>query len=331
VSQPDPRLGDEISGEPAISTGLLVLNPGLETTVQDGGRPGYRAFGVPLGGAFDRGALAVANRLLGNPPDAAALELTLIGGAYQARSPLRMALAGAPMPARIEPARGLSRGLFPPQAFHLEAEDRLVLGTAEQGTRAYLAVRGGWQTELVLGSRSSEHPLHAGDLIPAEASGPGPERRIRPAPLGDPEEQPIRILDGPDTNPNVSPGFWESASYRISSRSNRMGLRLEGPAPPVAVAAERLSTPVAPGTIQVVQGGLIVLGVACGTMGGYPQIGQVISADLDRLAQARPGTSLRFRTVDLADARRIDADARRERADWGLRMVWAILGHVPEG
>ena len=288
---------------------LIVIDPGLSTTVQDAGRIGYREWGVPVGGAFDRGAAGLANALVGNPPDCAVLELTLIGGVYQADGPLALAMAGAPMEARVLAPDGSERDLQLSLSWSLRAGERLILGRAIEGARTYLAVRGGWQTRVRLGSRSSEERLRAGDVLPADP-GSIPTRRPAEPSWPPPAAEPFRILDGPDALPsdpaNAPSGFWSDRRFRVGSRSDRMGLRLEGE--PVAIVSppDRLSAPVAPGAVQVAGGQLIVLGVACGTMGGYPHVAHVISADLDRLGQLRPGESIRFRRVTLDEAR--DAD-----------------------
>ena len=140
---------------------------------------GYREWGVPTAGAFDRGSAALANALVGNPPGCAVLELTLFGGMYEARIPLALALAGAPMAASIESlgeaararstCRRVSRWL---------PGERLFLGGVAAGARTYLAVKGGWRTPLLLGSRSREDRLRAGDVLDAE---PGRIAARRPA------------------------------------------------------------------------------------------------------------------------------------------------------
>jgi biotin-dependent carboxylase-like uncharacterized protein len=296
--------------------GLIVIDPGLSTTVQDLGRPGYREWGVPPGGAFDRGAAGLANALAGNEVDCAVLELTLVGGTYEADGPLALAIAGAPMEARIFAPDGSEHLLDMPLSASMRPGERLVLGRAIEGARTYLAVRGGWQTRVRLGSRSSEERLRAGDVLPA-APGSIPTRRPALSLWSPPAAEPFRVVDGPDAVPDDpsfdGPSSWADRQFRIGSRSDRMGLRLEGE--PVAVSAPpgRLSTPVAAGAVQVAGGQLIVLGVAGGTMGGYPHVAHVISADLDRLGQLRPGDGIRFRRVGLDEARRADADMRRLR------------------
>jgi allophanate hydrolase subunit 2 len=287
--------------------GLVVLNPGLCVTVQDLGREGYREWGVPVGGAFDRGSAGLANALVGNPADEAVLEFTLIGGACEAKVPLALALAGALMEARVEGAGGRSRPWRVPGSGTLRAGEKLILGRASQGARTYLAVQGGWQTPLVLGSRSRETLLQPGDLIPARPGTILTRRLAEPTWL-DPTGAPLRFLDGPDAGDVRD---WDALAFEVGQQSDRMGLRLKGPKLAIRSAPDRVSAPVAPGAVQVAGGKVIVLGVACGTMGGYPHVAQVISADLDRLGQLRPGDTLRFQRVTLDEARRIDREARR--------------------
>ena len=305
--------------------GLRVLQPGLWATVQDLGRPGYRAWGVPIGGAFDLDAHTLANALVGNSPREATLELTLIGGLYEAESPLALALAGAPMEAAIVAADGARRPLVVPQSFSLRPGDRLQLGGTPRGARAYLAARGGWPTREVLGSRSSETALAPGDLLPA---APGEAPALRPAFAVRPEGEsgPFRVVA------SAAEVDWGPLTFRVAPQSDRMGLRLEGPAPAVAPDPDRLSAPVAPGALQVAGGRLIVLGPACGTMGGYPVLAHVVTADLPRLGQLRPGDPLRFLPLSLADARRLDREHRRRRDAWALTTsARSGCGPVGEG
>lgn len=315
--------------------GLTVIDPGLSTTVQDGGRAGYCEWGVPSGGAFDRAGAGLANALVGNPPDIAVLELTLIGGTYRADEPLALAMAGAPMEARIAAPDGSERDLQVPQSFSIRPGELLILGRAPEGARTYLAVRGGWKTRLRLGSRSSEERLRAGDVLPSEP-GRIPTRRPAGPSWTPPAAEPFRILDGPDAVPADPTGSWADRPFRIGSQSNRMGLRLE--ADPIAIDSppERLSAPVAPGAVQVAGGQLIILGVAGGTMGGYPHIAHVISADLDRLGQLRPGDVIRFRRMTLDEACGEDRAMRLARKSLFSRIETAAQdlcekGETPRG
>lgn len=312
-------------------TGLTVVEPGLFSTVQDRGRTGYRGFGVPQGGVFDRGSADLANALLGNPPDAAVLELTLVGGTYRAPGPLALALAGAALEARVRTPAGQEREFRSPVCFPIGEGDTVVLGALTGGARAYLAVLGGWRTPVVLGSRSSETPVRRGDLLPC-AGGWTPVRHPDQqfSPFNRDGSVTLRVIDGPDAGLVADGGRNRGAIHRVGARSDRMGLRLEGPEWGVAGAADRESTPVAPGAIQVAGGAPLVLGVACGTMGGYPYVAHVISADLDRLAQARPGDRLRFTRVTITEARRLDREDRRDRAGRRARVA-AAAADRPDG
>ncbi len=303
---------------------LVVVRPGALTTVQDRGRPGYRRVGVPVGGPADRGSHDLANALLGNPPDAATLELTLVGGAYRAEVDLALALAGAPLAATVEPGSGASRRWSIPAAGTLRAGETLVLGGSPRGARCYLAVRGGWRTPVVLGSRSTESPARAGARFEAE---PGATSTRRPsaaivAAFGPRLDlaAPIRWLDGPDAVASTR----LDGPYRVLDQSDRVGVRLDGAPLVVAADPDRASRPVAPGAIQVAGGRPIVLGVAGGTIGGYPHVGHVVAADLDRVGQLRPGDAVRFERVTLDEARRLDRAQRRARAAWlGRLAIWA--------
>ena len=308
---------------------LVVVRPGTFATVQDRGRPGHRRFGVPVGGAADVGSYLLANALLGNPPDAAALELTLLGGTYRAEVDLPLALAGAPMPAVVEPPAGAGppRPWPIPGTGTLRAGEALVLGGAPAGARCYLAVRGGWQAPLVLGSRSTETSLRAGDRLDAR---PGTITARRPSPallaaFGPPLDPaaPLRWLPGPDFDP-ASPRL--DGPYRVLAQSSRVGLRLDGPPIPTTAPPDRPSMPVAPRAVQVAGGQPILLGVAGGTIGGYAHVAHVVAADLDRLGQLRPGDPVRFAPAPtpLDHARHLDAVRRAAHRRWIARLlIWA--------
>ena len=210
------------------------------------------------------------------------------------------------------------RTIFIPSAFVLEEGERLVVGGARRGARTYLAVRGGWQTPTRLGSRSSENRLRADDQLPAQA-GWTPTRHLGPqTPV--PADDPIRIIPGPDLLISLDPAW----SYRVSPASDRMGIRLEGPSWPISTDPERISTPVAPGALQLAGGQPLLLGVACGTMGGYPHVAHVISSDFDRVAQLKAGDRVRFSTIELAEARHLDRAFREERGRWFQRIATAV-------
>lgn len=300
--------------------GLLVVHAGTYSTVQDEGRQGYRAFGVPRGGCFDRVSAALANALVGNSPDRAVVEMTLVGGTYEARVSLALGLAGAPMRAEVVGHEDRPRPVAVPSCLTLRPNERLVIGGAPHGARTYLAVAGGWQTPLVLGSRSEERPLEPGEILRAASA----TTLVRQPGDIDPIvaiDQPFRIVDGPDAGRLADAAIWERITFRVAPQCSRMGIRLSSPELPVVADAGRLSTPVAPGAIQAAGGQAIVLGVACGTMGGYPLIATVISADHDRLGQVRPGDTMRFQRVSLEEARRLDAAERAARRELSKRVA----------
>ncbi|WZO96244.1 biotin-dependent carboxyltransferase family protein [Isosphaeraceae bacterium EP7] len=313
--------------------GLIVLKSGLWTTFQDEGRPGYRDRGVPPAGAFDLGSHRLANALLDNPRGVATLELTLDGGHYQATAAMELAIAGAAMPARIELTGRQPVILRPPCAFLLRGGERLTIGPARTQIRAYLAARGGWRSPVVLGSRSSEVPIKAGIVLEdgwtldAEMD----QLRCNGRRLGcfepSADEGPYRVMTGPDAVADFENSPLLTGEFRVLPQSNRMGLRLEGPALNVQADPDRLSEPVAVGAVQVAGGQPLILGVACGTMGGYPHLAQVVSADLDRLAQARPGSLIRFGRVEPEEARRLDSAHRLEQSAFLSRVELRVRDH----
>jgi allophanate hydrolase subunit 2 len=237
---------------------------------------------------------------------------------------MAMALAGAPAEARVEIARGTRRDVLVPQSLMLQPGDRLIVRAIQRGARTYLATLGGFQTAPILGSRSSETPVRAGEwleVLPSKGTVCWPDQSLarsfdslpRAAAGGACE---LRVVVGPDAG-HERAIEWTARIFRVSASSDRMGLRLETENGPDAFAelfeADRLSAPVAPGAVQATPGGLIVLGVACGTMGGYPIVAHVISADLDRLGQLRPGDRLAFREVELGEARALDQERLAQR------------------
>lgn len=299
---------------------LRILQPGHFTTVQDRGRPGFREWGVPPAGAFDRTSFDLANALLGNSEGCAALELTYFGGLYESLAPLALALAGAPMETAIVARDGAERPVAIPGSFTLEAGDRLRIGGTPVGVRSYLAVRGGFQTATTLGSRSQETCLIARQVVAAE-SGTTSVRHPAESCWSDPLAAPIRLIEGPDAAWGVNLHAWLGATFHVGRDANRMGLRMEGPRLEVRAPAEPLSRPTAPGAVQAAGGQMIILGVACGTMGGYAHVAHVIAADLDRIAQLRPGDIVTFCPVSLEDARRVERAQRLFTAERNLRLA----------
>jgi biotin-dependent carboxylase-like uncharacterized protein len=284
---------------------ITVLKPGLLTTVQDAGRPGWRRFGMPLAGAIDQRAYAVANLLAGNPLDAAVLEATLSGPALRFEADGSAAIAGADMKPTLD-----GTPVEPWSAFPVRAGATLAFGAAALGCRAYLAVRGGIDVPSVLGSRSTYvraavgglngRPLKAGDAVPVGAAPPAATRLRRIPREFVPRyggEVQLRALPGPQDDYFTAEGMatlW-SATWQVTPRNDRMGYRLDGPRIAHVGSADIVSDALGPGAIQVPGDGKpIVLAVDAQTTGGYPKIAWVIGPDLPALAQARAGARLRF-------------------------------------
>jgi len=304
-------------------TGLRVLSPGLYSLVVDRGRPRSRSLGVPVGGAADRLSLTLGNALVGNPPTAAALEINLSGPTLQATCRLACVVLGGPVEVATD-----RRQLIMGKTFTLEPEEELRLGGMQAGMRAYLCVRGGIQTPEVLGSRSALAPLRAGDELPcfpgsiagrfvrldSDAEAIDPVARV-----GSGSPVPLLVLQGTQASWFDFAAF-VGQTWTISPQSNRMGLRLEGK-PLTVPDREMVSEPVCPGTVQVTRDGqCVILGVDGQTIGGYPRIAQVISADLDLVGQLRPGTEVAFRQVMLEEAEAIYRRQRAELNRWLLRL-----------
>ncbi|WP_327307817.1 biotin-dependent carboxyltransferase family protein [Streptomyces sp. NBC_01298] len=290
--------------------GLEVVRAGALTTVQDLGRPGYAHLGVPRSGALDRGARGLANRLLGNPPGAAVLETTLDGvGLRAVGGAVTVAVTGAPCAVRVcgRPAAWGAPVL-------LRAGEELEVGRAESGVRGYVAVRGGFAVEPVLGSRSTDllsglgpPVLAAGALLPVGAPGPDPDPVAGVDGLaapGPPSELVLPLRLGPRadwfTAESVT-GRLLRATYRVSAASNRIGLRMEGPGLVRAgggVHSGRRELPsegMVLGAVQVPPDGQPVVFLADHPVtGGYPVVGVVVGSALDAAAQVGPGGAVRF-------------------------------------
>ncbi|MFE3408325.1 biotin-dependent carboxyltransferase family protein [Streptomyces mirabilis] len=281
---------------------LAVVRAGALTTVQDRGRPGHAHLGVPRSGALDAPAAALANRLVGNPVEAAVLETTLNGCALRPRSVVTVAVTGAPCPVTVggSPAPWGAPVRVPAGAL-------LGIGPARAGVRSYVAVAGGVAVDPVLGSRSTDllsglgpPPLTDGTVLPlGRPDGMHTRVDVVPHP-GPPSELVLRVTPGPRDD-------WFTASalrtlvtgtYRVSSASNRIGLRTEGPSLERAVSGELPSEGMVLGAVQVPPDGRPVVFLADHpTTGGYPVIAVVRGADLPAAAQAVPGTPVRFMVV----------------------------------
>lgn len=292
---------------------LRLVTPGLYTLLVDRGRPGSRSLGVPVGGAADRWALALGNALVGNPPGTPALEITLAGPTLVAEEELACVVFGAPFALATD-----RRPLTPGTTFTLAPGEELRIGGTRSGVRAYLCVRGGLHGDVTLNSETSLGPLPAGATLRA-TPGTVAARFIRPKPRWNGEPLTLRALDGPQAD-WFRPGEFFGRPFRVREASNRMGLRLLGE--PLALPKRELtSEPVSPGAVQVARDRQpIVLGVDGQTIGGYPKVAHVVSADLDKLAQLRPGDTIRFARVGLDEAEALYRAKQAELNGWLARL-----------
>ncbi|WP_017973566.1 biotin-dependent carboxyltransferase family protein [Actinopolyspora halophila] len=280
---------------------LRVLATGPLATVQDLGRTGMGDIGVGVSGAADRRSLRLGNRLVGNREEAAGIEITLGGLALCARRGITVAVTGADCPVAVD-----GREAAVNTVLRVPAGSELTTGTPERGSRAYLAVRGGVDVEPVLGSRSTDtlsglgpDPLRTGDLLPV---GTPPEGfpTVDAAPVAEPPagDLVLTVVPGPraDWFTDDALSTLLGGTYRVTPRSDRVGMRLDGPLLERARTGELPSEGMVPGALQVPPSGEPTLFLADHPVtGGYPVIAVVRSADVDRAAQARPGQRLRFR------------------------------------
>jgi antagonist of KipI len=310
---------------------ISVLRPGLLTTVQDHGRHGFQHLGVVSGGAMDRVALSLANALVGNAPEAAALEITILGPELVFAEETLVSLCGAEF-----------HGTFPKHRPVLVAAGaKLSIGRVQRGARAYLAVAGGISVEPALGSRSTYLPgrfggyqgraLRRGDVLTlAPDASIVSRRRFQKlkrrkgstvqwsAPMPSvPEHEPLVVhaMESQDTasfDAASQHAFFETV-WKIAPESNRMGFRLAGQAALARPGGDEiLSGPVCLGTVQVPANGTpIALMADHQTTGGYPRIAEIASADVPRLAQLAPGGTLHFARCTLETAIELRRDAAR--------------------
>jgi biotin-dependent carboxylase-like uncharacterized protein len=318
---------------------LEVLDGGVLATVQDAGRPDWTHLGVPVSGATDRRSLAIANLLLRNDRGAAAIELTLGGARFVATGPGTIALAGADLGARVVGRGRLAVG----RTHRLAAGEEVTFeGGSEAGatgTRCYVAMEGGVDVPLVLGSRSTclpggfggfdGRPLRPRDRVRSVlASTPG-----RGADHVWPDDGPLVVARGGVVDLRVVPGPWDGLAelapidWRVSAAADRVGIRLNGPTLAESVGGEALTHGVPDGAIQVPPDGRpIILSADHQTTGGYRVVGVVIAADQPVVGQLGPGDPVRLVPVSLhaadaaleAERARLDAGAGalREAADW---------------
>ncbi|MBL8878579.1 MAG: biotin-dependent carboxyltransferase family protein [Phycisphaerales bacterium] len=305
--------------------GIRVLLPGPQTTVQDLGRPGHTAIGVPAGGAADARALIIGNRLLGNADDAAGIEMTLIGAEFELLTDAVVSLTGAEFNADVRRSSGESGHAARLDPIVMHCGDRVRIARLTSGARAYLCVRGGVAVLPVLGSRSTclagafggfeGRSLRSGDILPIGQDAFAPPRQagaaLQSAFAHSHRSSAIRVTRGPHVAAIGEPAYQAllSVELTVSSRSNRMGVRLENADISTAPDGRLVTQGMFHGAIQLPPGGEpIILGVDHPTTGGYPIIAGVIHADLHRIGQLRPGAPVRLMEVALDAARAIARD-----------------------
>ncbi len=289
---------------------LIAVAPAPFCTVQDPGRVGWRRYGVTGAGAMDLESHAVANALAGNPMEAATIEFAHGGGEWTvAGAPCRVAVAGGAFAVMID-----GRPIAPLTSALLSPGECLRIGGAKDASWGYLAVAGGIEVPLELGSRST-HPrvglgglngrtLCAGDVLPLRGGATETAERTLPG-IARGVQEPIRVVLGPqdDYFEPTSLELFLSSAFEVTRQTDRMGYRLAGPPLRHSRGFNIVSDAILPGSIQVPGNGQpIVLLRDAQTTGGYPKIATVITADLGRFAQQRPLSKIRFKGVTVEDA-----------------------------
>jgi biotin-dependent carboxylase-like uncharacterized protein len=312
---------------------LGVVAPGLMTTLQDFGRTGHQHLGIPVSGALDAVALRAANAIVGNPPGMGALEIAYRGPTLAVEGDsARVAYAGGAAAIEVlDDAAAASGTRLPPlQSVRLRKGQALRIGALSGSVLGYLAVEGGFDAAPVLGSQSTYaraglggfdgRPLRAGDSLPLRRPGAEEreERRLPSLDLTTPGR--FRVLLGPQDDYFTDRGKRTllASTFTVSPASDRMGMRLDGPALEHAGSYNIVSDGIAPGSIQVPGDGLpIVLLADRQTTGGYPKIATVIAADLAALGRLAPGARIAFEAVSI------------EAAEAAHRRLAALLAALP--
>jgi biotin-dependent carboxylase-like uncharacterized protein len=291
--------------------GILVIAPGMQTLIQDVGRPGYARFGVARSGAFDLQAWRWANRLVGNEvpaeqsdnvPGPATLEVLVGGLEFITTAAITLAVSGADVVITATDSTGGQRELARDTAHHIEPGVTVTLSRTKAGLRSYVAFQGGLAAAQILGSRSYDTTAQLGPL-PLTA---GLELAIGTCDIADPQKEPAQPARSPSTSFPITPGHDEhllkqgvaslaAATWKIAPSSSRAGIRLTPTADQAPLVTEAFlpSSPALPGAIQAFPSGeLVVLGPDGPTTGGYPVVAVMSRGGLSRLSQIRPGTTI---------------------------------------
>jgi antagonist of KipI len=320
----DAQLHSRFSySDSAMPKTITVIQPGLLTTLQDLGRWGFQAIGMPVAGVMDEYAARVGNLLVGNPEHAPVLEITLLGPELRFAQETSIAITGGDLQPRVNahPLAGWA-------TYRVQPEDILRFDGVCRGCRAYLAVSGGFQADLVMGSAATYlrgqiggyqgRTLRAGDVLRIGICTDLPDFKNLRDPVGQlltlpPEYLPeardtVRVILGPQAEAFTEDGLntFLTAEYVITNDADRMGYRLDGPKIEHVRGADIISDGIAAGAIQVpAHGRPIIMLADRQTTGGYPKIAHIITADLSIVAQKKPGDRLHFTAVPVAEAQRL--------------------------
>jgi biotin-dependent carboxylase-like uncharacterized protein len=309
---------------------ISVLTAGAYTTVQDKGRYGYQQMGIPVSGVLDAFAFRAANILVGNPDDSAVLEITIMGPRLEILAESDVAITGAEigMTLNDRPVEGW-------KSIRTKAGDILDIQQVKSGCRAYLAISGGIEVPVVMGSRSTYvggklggyhgRPLKAGDVIQSGSSKLLNAPREFPSDLipKHPSEIIICAIPGPQDD------FFKEgldtlfqSNYMVSAKADRMGYRLQGPSVKLREGMPKsiISEPTMPGGVQVPADEQPIILLVEQTVGGYTKIVTVISSDLPKVAQATPGDTIRFEKVTLETAHALYQEREKELHDIEMRL-----------
>lgn len=302
---------------------IKVITPGMLSTIQDGGRKGFAAMGFNASGVMDVRSYHIANALVGNFTDEAVIEMTYLGGSFKFLESNYIAITGADMSPKID---GVPVEMY--TTVFVKQDETLTFSAAKSGMRAYIAVRGGIDVPVIMGSRSTNlkcklggldgRPLKAGDIVPCrDVYDEFHKHLIHTVPKEDfgSDEITVRVLLGPQDDYFTDHGIktFLNSTYTVTNESDRMGCKLSGEKIEYKNTVDIISDGIVFGSIQIPRtGNPIIMLADRQTTGGYAKIATVISVDLPLLAQARPGTKVRFELIDRQKAERLLKQEQKE-------------------
>lgn len=302
---------------------IKVITPGMLSTIQDGGRKGFAAMGFNASGVMDVRSYHIANALVGNFTDEAVIEMTYLGGSFKFLESNYIAITGADMSPKLD---GVPVEMY--TTVFVKQDETLTFSAAKSGMRAYIAVRGGIDVPVIMGSRSTNlkcklggldgRPLKAGDIVPCrDVYDEFHKHLIHSAPKEDfgSDEITVRVLLGPQDDYFTDHGIktFLNSTYTVTNESDRMGCKLSGEKIEYKNTVDIISDGIVFGSIQIPRtGNPIIMLADRQTTGGYAKIATVISVDLPLLAQARPGTKVHFKLIDRQKAERLLKQEQKE-------------------